>query len=178
MGIYLVRDLSNRIASIVRPMQALGSGDLTAEVMRRGENTEIGAMADALQVFKDALIAKKAADAAAARDAEAKIERGRRVDSITSNFEAMIGEIVDTVSSASTELEASAGTLTSTAERARNLQPPSPLHRRRRPPMCSGGIRHRGNGVLGQRDQPAGAGIRADGERCRRSGRKDQRSGG
>ena len=50
-----------------------------------------------LQVFKDALIAKKAADAAAARDAEAKIERGRRVDSITRNFEAMIGEIVDTV---------------------------------------------------------------------------------
>ena len=121
VGLYLVRDLSNGIASIVKPMQALGSGDLTAEVMRRGEKTEIGAMADALQVFKDALIAKKAADAAAARDAEAKIERGRRVDSITSNFEAMIGEIVDTVSSASTELEASAGTLTSTAERAQEL---------------------------------------------------------
>ena len=121
VGLYLVRDLSNGIASIVKPMQALGSGDLTAEVMRRGEKTEIGAMADALQVFKDALIAKKAADAEAARDAEAKIERGRRVDSITSNFEAMIGEIVDTVSSASTELEASAGTLTSTAERAQEL---------------------------------------------------------
>ena len=121
VGLYLVRDLSNGIASIVKPMQALGSGDLTAEVMRRGEKTEIGAMADALQVFKDALIAKKAADADAARDAEAKIERGRRVDSITSNFEAMIGEIVDTVSSASTELEASAGTLTSTAERAQEL---------------------------------------------------------
>ena len=88
---------------------------------RRGEKTEIGAMADALQVFKDALIAKKAADEAAAHDAEAKIERGRRVDSITRDFEAMIGEIVETVSSASTELEASAGTLTSTAERAQEL---------------------------------------------------------
>jgi methyl-accepting chemotaxis protein len=121
VGLYLVRDLSSGIASIVKPMQALGSGDLSAEVTRRGENTEIGAMADALQVFKDALIAKKAADAAAARDAEAKIERGRRVDSITRAFEAMIGEIVETVSSASTELEASAGTLTSTAERAQEL---------------------------------------------------------
>ena len=121
VGLYLVRDLSSGIASIVKPMQALGSGDLTAEVMRRGEKTEIGAMADTLQVFLDALIAKKAADDVAARDAEAKIERGRRVDSITSNFEAMIGEIVETVSSASTELEASAGTLTSTAERAQEL---------------------------------------------------------
>ena len=102
-------------------MQALGSGDLSAEVTRRGEKTEIGAMADALQVFKDALIAKKAADEAAARDAEAKIERGRRVDGITRDFEAMIGEIVETVSSASTELEASASTLTATAERAQEL---------------------------------------------------------
>jgi methyl-accepting chemotaxis protein len=102
-------------------MQALGSGDLSAEVTRRGEKTEIGVMADALQVFKDALIAKKAADEAAARDAEAKIERGRRVDGITREFEAMIGEIVETVSSASTELEASASTLSATAERAQEL---------------------------------------------------------
>ena len=121
VGIYLVRDLSNGIAAVVKPMQALGSGDLSAEVTRRGEKTEIGAMADALQVFKDALIAKKAADEAAAVDAEAKIERGRRVDGITRDFEAMIGEIVETVSSASTELEASAGTLTATAERAQEL---------------------------------------------------------
>jgi methyl-accepting chemotaxis protein len=121
VGVYLVRDLSSGIASIVKPMQSLGSGDLSAEVRRRGEKTEIGAMADALQVFKDALIAKKAADEAAARDAEAKIERGRRVDRITRDFEAMIGEIVETVSSASTELEASASTLTATAERAQEL---------------------------------------------------------
>jgi methyl-accepting chemotaxis protein len=121
VGIYLVRDLSRGIASIVKPMQALGSGDLSADVTRRGEKTEIGVMADALQVFKDALIAKKAADLVAARDAEAKIERGRRVDSLTRDFEAMMGEIVETVSSASTELEASAGTLTATAERAQEL---------------------------------------------------------
>jgi methyl-accepting chemotaxis protein len=121
VGLYLVRDLSSGIASIVQPMQALGSGDLSAAVSRRGEKTEIGAMADALQVFKDALIAKKAADEAAACDAEAKIERGRRVDNLTRDFEAMIGEIVETVSSASTELEASAGTLTATAERAQEL---------------------------------------------------------
>ena len=121
VGIYLVRDVSRGIASIVAPMQALGSGDLTAQVPHQGEKTEIGSMADSLQVFKEALIAKKAADEAAALDAEAKIERGRRVDGITREFESMIGEIVNTVSSASTQLEASAGTLTATAERAQEL---------------------------------------------------------
>jgi methyl-accepting chemotaxis protein len=120
-AILLVRDVSAGIKSIVAPMQALGNGDLTASIPHRGETTEIGSMADSLQVFKQALIAKKAADEAAAIDAEAKIERGRRVDGITREFESMIGEIVSTVSSASTQLEASAGTLTSTAERARKL---------------------------------------------------------
>ncbi|WP_213771362.1 methyl-accepting chemotaxis protein [Bradyrhizobium sp. dw_78] len=121
VGIYLVRDVSTGIASIVTPMQALGAGDLTAEVPHQGEKTEIGSMADALQVFKEALIAKKAADEAAARDAEAKIERGHRVDNITREFESMIGEIVNTVSSASSQLESSAGTLSSTAERSQQL---------------------------------------------------------
>ena len=72
VSFYLVRDVSTGIASIVTPMQALGKGDLTAVVPHQGETTEIGAMADTLQVFKDALIAKKAADEAAAADAEAK----------------------------------------------------------------------------------------------------------
>ena len=120
-AVFLVRGVSAGIKSIVAPMQALGNGDLTAQVPHQGEKTEIGAMAEALQVFKQALIAKKAADEAAARDADAKIERGRRVDSITRDFESLIGEIVATVSSASTQLEASAGTLTATAERAQQL---------------------------------------------------------
>ncbi|MGY3454241.1 methyl-accepting chemotaxis protein [Bradyrhizobium sp. USDA 4353] len=121
VGYYLVHDVSSGIASIIRPMQALGQGDLSAEVPHRGEPTEMGAMADTLQVFKEALIAKRDADAAAARDAEAKIERGRRVDNITRQFENTIGEIVQTVSSASTELEHSAGALSSTATRSQEI---------------------------------------------------------
>ncbi len=115
IGFYLVRDVSKGINSIVTPMKALGEGDLTAEVPHQGEKTEIGSMADTLQVFKQALIAKKAADEAAAADAEAKIQRGQRVDQITRDFEKLIGEMVD-LSSSSTELEAAANTLTMTAE--------------------------------------------------------------
>jgi methyl-accepting chemotaxis protein len=120
-AILLVRDVSAGIKSIVAPMQALGDGNLAAEVPHRGEQTEIGLMANALQLFKDALIAKKASDEAAALDADAKIQRGQRVDSITREFESLIGELVGSLSSASTELEASAGTLTKTAEHAREV---------------------------------------------------------
>jgi methyl-accepting chemotaxis protein len=120
-AILLVRDVSAGIRAIVTPMQALGAGDLTATVPHQGEATEIGGMADSLQVFKQALIAKTAADEAASVDAEEKIRRGERVDAITRSFENLIGEIVETVSSASIELEASASTLTSTAERSEKL---------------------------------------------------------
>ncbi|MBN9597215.1 MAG: MCP four helix bundle domain-containing protein [Afipia sp.] len=115
-GFYLIRDVTKGIASIVAPMKSLGEGDLGAVVPHQGEKTEIGTMADTLQVFKDALIAKKAADEAAAADAEAKIARGQRVDAITRDFEKLIGELVGSLSSSSTELEAAANTLTSTAE--------------------------------------------------------------
>jgi methyl-accepting chemotaxis protein len=52
VSFYLVRDVSRGIASIVKTMQALGGGDLTAQIPHQGEKTEIGAMADTLQVFK------------------------------------------------------------------------------------------------------------------------------
>ena len=140
---------------------AAGRHDVTIPTVERAD--EIGAMAGSLQVFKDALIAKKAADEAAAVEADAKIQRGQRVDQITGDFEAMIGEIVETVSSASTELEASAGTLTATAERSQELADHGRGGFRGSLHQCAvGGIRHRRDDVVGQRDQPAGAGIGAD----------------
>jgi methyl-accepting chemotaxis protein len=116
LGLFLIRDVTNGIESIVTPMKALGEGDLTATVPHQGAKTEIGTMADALQVFKQALIAKKAADEASAIEADAKIARGQRVDGITREFEKLIGELVESLSSSSTELEAAANTLTCTAE--------------------------------------------------------------
>ncbi|MDA9506744.1 chemotaxis protein [Bradyrhizobium sp. CCBAU 11386] len=110
-GLFLVRDISRRIASIIKPMRALAAGELTVFVPHRGERNEIGRMADTLQVFKDALIAKRAADEAAILAADDKARRAQRVTGITGQFEAMIAELVNSLSSASTELEAAAGTL-------------------------------------------------------------------
>ncbi|MEH2474257.1 methyl-accepting chemotaxis protein [Nitrobacteraceae bacterium AZCC 2161] len=120
-GVYLVRDIGRGIDSIITPMRALGGGDLATIVPHRGEKTEIGQMANTLQIFKDALIAKKVADEAAAAEADAKIARAQRVDNITRRFESTIGELVGSLSSSSTELEAAAHTLTKTAENTQGL---------------------------------------------------------
>jgi methyl-accepting chemotaxis protein len=115
-AVYLVRDISGGIASILKPMGQLTDGQLEAVIPHQGESTEIGRIASALQIFKDALIAKRAADQAAGAEAAIKAARAETITKATSNFESMISELVSSLSSASTELEASATTLTRTSD--------------------------------------------------------------
>jgi methyl-accepting chemotaxis protein len=119
--IGVMRQVIRPLVRLTGATLRLADRELDIEIPDAHRKDEIGIMAKALHIFKDALIAKKLADEAAARDAEVQIERGRRVDAITRSFEAMVGEIVNTVSSAASELEASAGTLTATADRSQKL---------------------------------------------------------
>ncbi|WP_375157561.1 methyl-accepting chemotaxis protein [Bradyrhizobium sp. RDT46] len=107
-----------RIADVIG---TLAAGRHDVEIPTTGRNDEIGQVAGSLQHFKDSLLAKKAADEAAAAEAEAKLRRSQRMDQIAREFEAMIGDVINTVSSASSELEASAGTLTSTADQSEKV---------------------------------------------------------
>jgi methyl-accepting chemotaxis protein len=120
-AILIVRDISHGIGSVLAPMRALAGGNLDVEIPHQGERTEIGQIAGTLQVFKAALIAKKAADAAATEDAGAKLKRAEAMNSVTRNFEAMVGEMIGSLSSASTEMEATAAALTATADTTRQL---------------------------------------------------------
>jgi methyl-accepting chemotaxis protein len=118
----LVKSVSLGIAAIVSPMRALSAGNLSADVEHQGERTEIGQMADALQVFKEALIAKKAAEEAQAEQKRQQADLQRsEMHRLADAFEGAVGEIVQTVSSASAELEASASTLRATAERTQSV---------------------------------------------------------
>jgi methyl-accepting chemotaxis protein len=118
-SVMIVRDIAKGIASVITPMRTLADGDMNAAVPVLPEGTEIGRIASTLQVFKNALIAKKAADIAASQDAAAKIRRAETLAGITARFEAMIGELVSSLSSASTEMESSASTMTGAADTTR-----------------------------------------------------------
>jgi len=120
-AIYMARDIRRGIGSILKPMGQLTKGELSVGIPHQGENTEIGRIAGALQIFKEALLAQKASDDAAAADRAVNAARASRVSAATSEFEAMIGELVHSLSSASTELEASARTLSSNADHTREL---------------------------------------------------------
>jgi len=116
--------------TIARPMRALSvsmeelaGGNFGVVLPGLGRRDELGAVAGAVEKFK-VVSEQKARDEAEAKMKQDQIAaQQRKADMVrlADSFEAAVGEIVETVSSASTELEASAGTLTATAERAQQV---------------------------------------------------------
>jgi methyl-accepting chemotaxis protein len=115
---------------IVRPLSALTSamgdlaaGNLAVALPGLDRKDEVGDMAHAVERFK--IVAEQKArgetEARIRQDQIAAEQRTADMHRLADQFEAAIGEIVDTVSSASTELEASAHTLNATAGRAKEL---------------------------------------------------------
>jgi methyl-accepting chemotaxis protein len=115
-GAYLVRDIARGIQSVLTPIEALADGNLDATVPALPARTEMGKIAAALQVFKDALTEKKRSDDQAKLEAGLKTARAERINKATGEFETAVSELIGTFTSASVELEASAGTLTKTSD--------------------------------------------------------------
>jgi methyl-accepting chemotaxis protein len=110
------------IRSIVALLQRLASGDYSIDVHGTDRKDEVGAVAKAALVFRENGIAKIRMEAEQ-KEAESRMASQRKADMerLADGFEAAVGEIIETVSSASTELEASANTLTMSADRSRKL---------------------------------------------------------
>jgi methyl-accepting chemotaxis protein len=103
-------------------MEAFARNNLTAEVPGTDRRDELGDMARTVEVFKKNGLEVERMRADQLVTEKRNTER-RKADmyKLADDFEGAVGEIIETVSSASTELEASASTLTSTAERAQGL---------------------------------------------------------
>jgi methyl-accepting chemotaxis protein len=122
LAFLIGRGIVNPITGMTAAMAKLAGGDKNTEIPSRERGDEIGKMAAAVQVFKDNMIETERLRAQQAETEEQQAQQ-RKADMIklADGFEGAVGEIIETVSAASTELEASAGTLTSTAARAQEL---------------------------------------------------------
>ena len=115
--------VSRPLTTIVSALRELASGNFAVVLPGLDRRDEIGEIARSVETFKLKL-EERARD-----EAEAKIKQDqivaeqRKVDitRLANDFEAAVGQIIDTVSSASAEMEASARTLTSTAEKTQEL---------------------------------------------------------
>jgi methyl-accepting chemotaxis protein len=123
IAFVIARSIIGPLSGLTSGMKELASGNFAVVLPGLGRKDEIGDMAQAVETFKVKAEekARTEAEAKAAQDQMAARQRRADMIKLADDFEAAVGEIVETVSSASTELEASAGTLTSTAERTQGL---------------------------------------------------------
>jgi methyl-accepting chemotaxis protein len=114
--------VSKPIRMIVSLLQSLAEGRFDMDISGTERKDEIGDVAKTALVFKENGIAKIRMEAEQKEtEQRAVVQRKQDMIKLADQFESAVGEIIETVSSASTELEASAGTLTSTAERSQEL---------------------------------------------------------
>jgi methyl-accepting chemotaxis protein len=116
------RWLSTPLVTMARAMERLAQGDLDSEIEPVNRRDEIGKISSALFVFHEKLLENRqfTADQAKAQE-HAEAHRREAMLQVADRFEQAISKIVQTVSTASVEIEQAAGSLTSTAETTQEL---------------------------------------------------------
>jgi methyl-accepting chemotaxis protein len=130
MMLSLVGSVIFSFIGVARPLTrlngALGkmaAGELNIEIPGANRGDEVGDVAKTVVVIRENAEQKARDEAGAKANQDKHAAEQRKADMVrlADTFETAVGEIVDTVSSAATRLEASASTLTSTAERTQQL---------------------------------------------------------
>jgi methyl-accepting chemotaxis protein len=117
-----IKGMSQPIVRLKAVMEILARNDFSVDVPGKERRDEIGEMARSVEVFKaNGLEVERLKGEQQATERLAAERRKSDMMKLAAGFEAAVGEIVETVSSASTELEASAKTLTLTADRSQEL---------------------------------------------------------
>jgi methyl-accepting chemotaxis protein len=116
VAFLLSRSIVRPIGGITGIMKALASGNLAVPVPQVARRDEIGDMARAVQVFKDNAVAmRRLEDEQQETRQRSDAERRKEMLRMAAAFETSVSAVVDSVSSASTELHAEAEQMSSTA---------------------------------------------------------------
>ena len=121
--LFSVFTIARPTSALAARMRELAAGNFDVVLPGLGRRDELGEMAGAVEEFKMQAIAKAERDAADLDAQNKAAAAGRRAELIrfADQFEATVGSIVANVSASAEQLEASAGTLTRTAETTQNL---------------------------------------------------------
>jgi methyl-accepting chemotaxis protein len=113
------RDITSSLGGLRDAMVRLSQGELAAEIPGKGRGDEVGDMASAVLVFQDNMTeterlrtAQEQTKSAVAADQKAHLNR------MANDFEAKIGRLVGMLSAASAGLQATAQSMTHTADRS------------------------------------------------------------
>jgi hypothetical protein len=165
-AIFGVLSIGRPIKHIAGVLLQLANGKREFDIPYTGRGDEVGDAARAAQAFRDNLVRLEKLETeqkeAAAR---AVAERKSMVRDLADTFEQAIGNIVGAVSSAASELESTASTLTKNAEATQHLSAAARGRRRFRASLGQrpvGGFGDQRGRRLDRGNRPAGAAIDQD----------------
>ena len=115
-GWMIVASVSRPVSRITEVTRKLAEGDLEVEVAGVERKDEVGTLAQALQVFKDNAVAARGLEAERDRQRAAQQRVAQRLTELTQQFDGKVSAALQVLASASTELQATASSMSSTAE--------------------------------------------------------------
>ncbi len=115
LGLVVANAIARPVTGLTKAMAQLVEGDLSVDVPSVSQKDEIGMMARSVQGFKDGMIVadRRAAEQAAERSI--KEERSAKLLTLVQTFEGRAQQLMGLLASGSTELEATAKSMTDTA---------------------------------------------------------------
>ena len=114
---FIARDISGTVSQLTDASERLATGDKTIEIPGLERRDELGCLARSLHVFlRSAFRFEKMA----AEKQELQAERGQALQRLAMQFEATVGEVVNGVASASSQLNTTASAMASAAEQAQH----------------------------------------------------------
>jgi methyl-accepting chemotaxis protein len=114
--VIVARLVVGPLKGMTMAMSLLADGDKTVDIPDADKKNEIGDMAKAVLVFKQNMIRNDELQAEQDAERAAKEQRAERVASLTDDFDAKARDVLQMVSSAATELQQTAGSMSATAE--------------------------------------------------------------
>lgn len=117
MTVVILRDLLGNIAGTKEVMEELSGGNENVEIKGAYRKDEIGGMARSIEVFKQGLIERKRMEQEAFKtQARAEEQKRQLMVDLADGFDAQVGGLIDSLSSASGKLQSTAEGMRSIAD--------------------------------------------------------------
>ncbi|MFH6784001.1 MULTISPECIES: methyl-accepting chemotaxis protein [Methylobacterium] len=116
LATLIARSIVRPVAGMTAAMKRLAAGETGIDVPSRAARGEMGEMAQAVEVFRQNALARTALEQQQREEQSARQRRADRVDQLVRGFQHKVAGSLEIVTSAATELDATARTMTGVAD--------------------------------------------------------------
>jgi methyl-accepting chemotaxis protein len=116
LGWIALYQIARPLAHMTREMTKLANGDLEIQIDGIDRTDEVGKLAQSLQVFKQNAITARRLEDEQRNEQVQREKRQRNIEEYIAIFDGQVSEALDTLTAASTEMHATAGSMAATAE--------------------------------------------------------------